>query len=683
MNKDKSRNSESQQPSTDGVKPLRQRVRFLLSRFRVPLLIASIFAITIAVFLVGPRTKALRGAQASGPASTETPVPSGPTGNATYGTGTVTNKQSPSLGFRKGEVLIYLFSQKRTIRLKPGNIAAVPPAGAVPPSAEVWVKQMGELIARIYDENEQGWVVGFELQNARFEIGSNQTSANQETNHLAAEMRGEMLTFILKSGRIQKLTAPPNISKEALNYWKDILARWQVILSDDANDSKWSRTEEDTTGIYLASYSRVAPGRPFEIRKRKNNYVSIRAAGQAAFTAANSVDGGTVINLNPYQTLIEGWERLFIPDIGISSEVSFSYRLKDSSLDSGIDHQVSLNKADLLNSIPSSLSWAGEGTANARGTQRAAGDNGNIKTEISRLKRILADGKAGTPEEVNALDRIANIVKGDDTAIDAVLDELASASSTTDMASALIGVLGAAGTPSSQLALLGIATAADWPHAQKEMALFSFVQVTDPIPEVDTWLQGLHGQQGPLANSALLVFAAMGDRVRDADPVRFNSINQYVIEASKISNLSLNDRIVLLNAIGNLGPQEVPDFVQSALKSDDAIIRQQALRSLQRIQADSAYNSLLDSIRNDPVTSVRAAAVKVLSATTWQAAPDELIRVATTDGSGQVRKEALTGLNQWIDENPKVSETFQRVSQNDRSQDVKDLAAQLLASRPH
>jgi hypothetical protein len=66
--------------------------------------------------------------------------------------------------------------------------------------------------------------------------------------------------------------------------------------------------------------------------------------------------------------------------------------------------------------------------------------------------------------------------------------------------------------------------------------------------------------------------------------------------------------VVALDAIGNLGPRDVPACVQDALKNDDAILRQKAIFSLQRIHTDTGHTMIFDAIHNDQPDNVRVAA---------------------------------------------------------------------------
>lgn len=674
----RSRNSEKTIPSKGETTSPRSQVVQFTKRHPLPVALITVTAIGILVFSVASSMwMFFHDDNSFGSATATWPISQVWSENGNIQG--ITNREAPSLGFRKGETLVYSFTQNRTIRLRPGNIAAFKLTDPKVSAVEMRVKQSGDLIVRVYEEMDQGWVIGFELLNARVVLASNQVSAGKEFERLGEEMKGEMLAWVLKSGRIQKLGEANQMSPEARNQWRDILARWQVVLADDVKDLAWTRTEEDTTGSYVASYARTGAAIPSEITKRKQHYLTFRGGSQASFTGASVIQGSTVIEVQPYQKLIEGRERMHITALGVDTDVIFAFRLKSASIDSRIDQTVSASRVALIELIPASSSWADAGQ-NSKGSKKAGAASGNIKDEIARLKQLYAEGKAGTPEEVNVLSKIADIIKSNDTSVDTVLAALAHAEPKSDLASALTGVLGSAGTPTAQLGLLAIATSKDWPHPMKQMALFSFAQVTQPVREVETWLQSLHEQQGALSKNAVMVLGAMGDRLRDTDPQRFNSIAQYVLDASNQRDLPKDQQIILLNAIGNLGPNEVPRFVQISLKNDDSIVRQEAVESLQRIQNDVARKLVLDSLKNDPIDNVRATAAKTLANSTWQGATDELMGLVNNDQSTQVRQEALIGLKRSFDENPRIVDLFQRVSERDRSPEVRELARQLLAN---
>ena len=482
--------------------------------------------------------------------------------------------QKASLGFCKGDRLVYTFRRSGRY-LKGAGARGITPVGATPPSITMRVKQEGELVAKIYDETDTGWVVGFELRQPSITLTAEPANVSMALQDLATATAGEILTFIQKCGRIEKLTAPETMTPDALNHWKDILTRWQVILSDEVESKKWKRTEEDTTGVYVADYLREANGPPTVIKKSKNSYLKVHTATQATAEISNTITGITTITLSPYQTLIEGTEnvQLSLGGIGTSvrSDASFSFRLRLHERDAAI-LQAGPVKVATLDKIPVSLPWAGQ-VIHAGNVSSSGKPGTDIHAEIANMEALQTGNETLTADQVRALESIRDLIRADDNAVEAILDKLAETSGRSELASALIGMLGAAGTPAAQFGLLTIAASTDWPMEQRMMAVFSFAQVTQPVPEIDSLLQSLRQEPGELANSALLILAGMANLVRDSDPQRFDQISRYVIANASAADLSLNYRIVGLDAIGNLGPRDVPDTVLQAYKSPDDVLR--------------------------------------------------------------------------------------------------------------
>ena len=206
-------------------------------------------------------------------------------------------------------------------------------------------------------------------------------------------------------------------------------------------------------------------------------------------------------------------------------------------------------------------------------------DGTTIGEQLGELKALQGQGLSGTSTELKTLEKIVALVKKDDSAVDAITRHLSQHSGPAEgIPSALIGMLGAAGTPKAQQALIGLTAANEWPIEQRRMGLFSFVQVTEPVLEADDWLRNLHQRGDELSNSSLLVLAAMGDRVREQDPQRFQDISQYVVASANAAGLDIQEKIVGLDALGNLGPHDVPEVVREALASDDQLLRNCARR---------------------------------------------------------------------------------------------------------
>ncbi|MCX7826460.1 MAG: hypothetical protein N2689_13005, partial [Verrucomicrobiae bacterium] len=415
---------------------------------------------------------------------------------------TETLRRKVSLGFQAGDCLRYEFTQKRTVELDLRDLAANA-SGRPVTSGRVRVEQRGELLVKIYEErpgDDGGWIVGFELQRPFIKMSApdaQQASASQDFSKV---MAGEILAFVERNGRIGKFIALPSMSADALNQWKDILARWQVVLADDPSATRWTRREEDTTGIYLATYVRQ-PGSPTQIIKTKTTYIEVRTANQSTLNGTSKITGSTVIMLNPHPVRIAGQESVQLASRGLGpnvySESEFVFQLLHSGFRTDIA-QAGPGKAAQWAAAPASLPWSAQPSPSGDAILITPGTGAAVaRAHIAGLAELLARGGAESPEEQKFMEKLYDAVKADDGAVEAIMDQLGRPDCSKEMASVLIGVLGAAGTEMAQHSLLSMVADANWPREQREMSVFSFAQVQQPIAGVEAALQALHAEQGP------------------------------------------------------------------------------------------------------------------------------------------------------------------------------------------
>jgi len=604
---------------------------------------------------------------------------SAPSGNQTN---TTPKLAASSLALRKGDRLTYRFHQDRTVQVQGASFAGIITKGATNQSVALLVTQGGNLVVNVYDETENGWVVGFSLENAVVETSAEGNRAPSDGSEAA--LRNEILAFVEKSGRLGKIITQTNATSETLNHWRDILARWQIILPANPAARTWSQTEEDATGVYVAAYSRDTNQPPAVLQKRKQQYLSLSSAGQTNLQTRSQVNGNTVAHLDPYPVKIEGREQLTIlaPEIGggVVSEANYTFDLQSATAAPEVEQAGAL-VARRLETTGTPFSWAAADGPDRLSTAVDV-EGTTMQEQLAELEQLLAAGLSGTSAEVRTLEKIVALIKKDDAAVDALVSRLSRHLEAKDepLASALIGMLGAAGTPKAQRTLIGLVAASEWPQAQREMAIFSFAQVTEPIPEVDNWLRQLHQKGDDLSNNSLLVLAAMGDRVRESSPERFQTISKYVTEAASAPGMELNERVVGLDAIGNLGPKEVPEVVRNALASDDPLLREKAVLSLKRVEDSAASGLIRSALRDDSAEGVRIAAASLLADERWSDASQDLAYAAAHDSSEQVRVAAITALGEQLDSNPDFSRVLKQIAAQDQSVDVRAAAGQVLSS---
>lgn len=592
----------------------------------------------------------------------------------------------PTLGLHPGDRLDYEFQQERTLALSVPVTTNNADVNAVVSSAiDATVRQSGRLQVCVYGEDPRGWNVGFRLAQPRVERSGALALGLTPSNEVDAALGQEIMTFVQKSGRIDKIVTPSGLPAETRNHWRDILARWQVILPDSDADQTWNREEEDSTGTCLAKYTRLVPLTEWHISKQRDHYVRLMSVGCGPFSVKNAITGATVIALDPYPVSIEGNEAVCLADLGfghrLTTRAVFSFRLVQAEKTGVLDNAIVQQAAALLATTNNVLSWAGEATFPHSSVERKPVARVDVECELDRLGKLLSNCGVGSSEQVRSMETIRDLVRQDDTVVDAILDGLTDGVPDSDYAATLIGVLGAAGTPAAQVALLHVLTTADWPEAQKQMALFAFAQVTDPIPELDAWLQSLHQSDAPLAGNALLILGAMGDRVRTSDPERYARISDYVVQCASIAGLPENNLVIGLDALGNLGPSTIPSCVETAAASGSSILRQHALLSLQRVHNELADGMLIGALVGDSANDVRTTAAKLLGDNARATGLDALAVAAAGDVSAAVRKQALVSLGEWSNTNPTAGEAIRTASIRDPDLEIRELAKELLSNQ--
>ncbi len=519
--------------------------------------------------------------------------------------------------------------------------------------------------ALVYASTATGWLVGFESEEATLTTQSGAASAE---SILPPDFSGSAIFAKLdKSGRLTDVRAPLALSAAARNIWRDILAKWQVILPE-MTAKKWTRVEEDGTGIYTAQYLLTPAG----IDKGKTRYLRVNGAN-TALLAAYQVTGLAHIEFDGFPRKVTGTEKVElggVPGVPTTrSEGAYSLML------TSLTHGALLAAPNL--SQYTSFAWAAE-----FGPTSVPPENlGDFEQNLHDLRAAIANGAYGTADEIRLAANLIEQLKKDNTLPDQLLDTLRGENVPEQLASAIMGILGASGTAAAQYDLLAVASSEDWSQNLRQFALYAMVQAADPVPEADAALKALYAQgKGDLSGSALLVLAALGNKVAGTDAGRFQQISDVIAGVMASPNLSLNDLIVALDAMGNLGPATVPEAVAQAARSENELVREKAVASLARTKTDAALAIVVNAIANDPATDVQVAGVKTLAAMQGPAAVPDLTTIAANGKTSAARREALTQLSNLAPANPAVNTVITAAAQTDPSPEVRDYASKLLGN---
>jgi len=499
-------------------------------------------------------------------------------------------------GFRAGDILRYRVWQERTVVL-----SAEPPAG-------LRTTLSGDLVVRVRDADPDGWAMGFEIADVRAAVAPLEGAEWTAREDLPQATAGEVLATVERSGRIRSIFFSGGMPAEGRNVWRDLLAEWQVVLPGDGDLAEWTSTEEDTTGEYVAHYSRKGEAGAAAIEKVKVEYTRVRSEGDADLARAASITGRIAIRLDPLPLRIEGDEMLVVDAEGVtrgaSAHTAFVFERTAHARDEALAAAgggMRRSSRDAAGTTIGAAEFSGAAALVRDGDLDIEEGAGPILAGIKGL-----DPK--TPEAIEWMVRLVALLERSAETAREVLAALADPSTTDGEASLLLGALGAAGTEEAQRRLEGIFAGADWPAVRREAALIAFGQVESPVADVDASLIALHEEGGELSSGALLVLAAAGERVRERDPARHDGIRDYVAAFASRPGLSPAERIAALDAIGNIGMERTPLVVEEASLDPDPIVRSAAARALARTFDETADELLLQALRHDPSDEVKAAA---------------------------------------------------------------------------
>lgn len=599
-------------------------------------------------------------------------------GNKPPGENESISEETIGLGFKKGDIIKYVMNFELETSIVPKNLNE--PNGGKP-GILIQIIYKGNLVLKIYAEDKNGWYAGFSVQNLKF-ISADKTNYNALTKEME---KGEILAIINKNGGIRKLIIPPEMSQEASNYLKNILAEWRVVLPvKDKGQKKWNTTEADTMGSYLATYTRLNSNLPTEIEKVKFHYLNTDTPNISARTVSipQVVSSSIIITLNPYQTSINGTETVKNDTVlGIfHSTITYSFKLFGKESSSAIAG-LSVLKKSLIDSVHSYPDWSvdnilGKGNRN---------DVNKERRNITQLADVLKNNAVSSQESMNAMSEMIDSVAEDASNIPPLIEALAQNKENAGMAAAITGVLGAANTVESQMALSNIFSDKSLPDKTRDMALQSLVQINNPLPELDGKLKNLWDENSPLKDTALLMLGVIGNKIMELDNERYNQIKNYLYGmGDKMSSFDTQDKGTLLSAVGNLGGDEVPNFIKEYMKTsdynDDELIRQKVLKSLGGIYSSDASNTISKALEDGSSSIVRTTAAELLGEEQREGGCDVLMKNYVNESDETVKIAMLKSISNWDKSNPQAKLFIEGIANSNTSEDIKNFAKNLLDS---
>ncbi|MCC6741478.1 MAG: hypothetical protein IT452_20735 [Planctomycetia bacterium] len=565
-----------------------------------------------------------------------------------------------AFGYRAGDVLAYNFEFVQNLQV--GVSAAF---------IETAQRRGGSVSASPVRDVRLGWRLGGRADLAVYESGETLT-VGWRFSQMSLDLRGdasgspagsaaaledlrkalncEALVTMTRRGEI----AAVGFAKGTVPWVQSLLSA--VVLSarvtfPEAPCAAWKATEADTTGRYLAEYKAEggyasADGRTARIARTKVAYSRLASTSAEGDAASTTLEGGAVALWDPEN----GRFRTFRVDEKLRLEGKDFAQTVTSSTAGGMrfagasrDEDLAANGAAKAKAFREGGERLTPGTADIAArlagqaeSARLRGLTGGMTLEdaVARLEKLAAADQLDSPEASDLFDRLAAILKLDDTAVSAALEIVLQATAHPAVRVALTDALGAAETPRSLAALLEIADndALDPDLRGNAFTGLAMAEAPPAGAEPAARAAAVFGQ--PAAEPALL---ALGMLARKAGDARASELADALRTLGRASS-DPDWQSSYLEALGNAGLPGTLGEVEKFLARDDAHTRARATFALRFVKGDRA-DALLAAARADASPAVRLAAVAALGFRGTEAAR-AMLEDAKRDADPRVRNAA-------------------------------------------
>jgi hypothetical protein len=557
--------------------------------------------------------------------------------------------RSAGAGWLAGDLLRYRFWIDRRLRL----VSAKRPATA---RLDMRNRLEGVLILRVYAERPGGWTVGLELAEPHGWSASARTGQTRRDSSFESLAGQEVVAFLEASGRFGGLGFPAGATSKARLCWKELLSHWRIVHPEDSSLDEWETIEHDTTGTYRARYRRLGGEDETQtLIKTKREYTAVRSTGNGSGPEPTEIDGEVRFLLDPLPLRIDGRERLRmrIPAGGgrIESDLAFSFQRVSCEHSVGLE-RLAGRRAGYLSRV-AATTLADAESPRRKMTETEVRDA--IREQLGELDGLMAAGELHDKGAFRESARIIELIRQSDTAAEAVMDRLRAASCSDHLASVLTASLGSAGTKAAQEGLLELLAASGSTATRRQTALIAMFSIEEPLPRLDQGLTRLRAEHADLSGHALLVLGAIGRRVRESDRERYERLEKLVLSEAG-EGAAENARLVGLQAVGNLGPEKVPDEVRDALASRHPLVRATAMHALRKIPDPEVERLLTQGFLEDEFPHARRTALKTLiarhrkglAAKRTPLSLEELLKKAARDPAEEVRELAEQAKSQGL-----------------------------------
>ncbi|MFO0736278.1 MAG: HEAT repeat domain-containing protein [Labilithrix sp.] len=222
------------------------------------------------------------------------------------------------------------------------------------------------------------------------------------------------------------------------------------------------------------------------------------------------------------------------------------------------------------------------------------------------------------------------------------------------------------------------AVASRQPSSVKQDAVISLVLTESPSPEAKASLKTQSGQPGELGTSATLALGNMAHQLGKEGQSASDIVDDLLARLGAAS--TSDQKVALLDALGNAGDDRVLPALKASLGDPDASVRAAATSALRFLKTAEA-DGLLVAAASSPELTTRRAAVFAMAQRDVMAVFAGLEHLVKEDENVELRRSAIRILSRGTESSSEVTELLSWVSQHDADPEVKKAAEAALAPR--
>jgi hypothetical protein len=455
--------------------------------------------------------------------------------------------------------------------------------------------------------------VAFSPADFSVDMGDEQPLAPEIRRELREGLGAPFFITLDRAGAVRTIHFEHSVGALVQGLLRSVVAATQVVLPASASAS-WEVAEEDSSGLYAASYRVLAD--PFRVEKRKLRYTHL-----AMDEGVNPVAASTKVEVNAHTNLILDREGLWLellqgeetvtvatgPDMPVSTaHTKVDLRLAERGADPSLIGALAARRSSLFSLPMATAQLASD--QDPRDLYRRTLAGRTLSDFITLLRALPEEKNARGDALADALNGLRALFMLEPTAAAKVPPLLR-----TDLApvavSTLLGALGNAATPEALHTLSLIMGDPRFPFEVRAEATVDMGLAETPTEEGIASLWRLcRGSETALHQAAVL---SLGSAAMNLQKVDARAAGALVDEMNKALAAARGEEAqsLWLGALGNTRHPRALPSIEAFVGVPSAKLRASAIQSLRFMPAPRADDRLSERMLKDDSPEVRRVAV--------------------------------------------------------------------------